>query len=156
MLKKKKLISLIEENKNHIQSKHGLAKAVKLRLLSSRPADCLPIDLAIRGSCFIRLCCLLSRRPLGFLQSLSLTLMGSDVAHDWNCQRLDEGQLKNGESAARALVESAAGLFAAAALAHSTFTASDGENRARQRRRDGNVSRTSGQQVGGGTLEAEY
>lgn len=84
--------------------------AVKLQFLSSRRADWHPIGIAISRSCFIRLCCLLfRRRPLCFFQSPSLTLMGSDVAHDWNCQRLDEAQLKNGECV-RALAECVARL----------------------------------------------
>lgn len=91
------------------QSKHRAA-AARLRFVSSEPADHRPMSLAISRSCFIRLCCLLSRRRLlGFLQSLSLTLMGSDVSHDWNCQCLDEGHLKNWESV-RALAECVAWL----------------------------------------------
>lgn len=93
------------KKKDKYQSKHRAAQAVTLRFFSSEPADHHSMGLAISRYRFIRLCCLLfCRHPLSFLQSLSLTLMGSDVAHDWNCQRLDEGHLKNGESV-RALPE---------------------------------------------------
>lgn len=51
--------------------------------------------------------------------------MGSDVAHDWNCQLLDEGQLK--EWRVRPCACRVRGpIVVAGAHAHSTFAASGG------------------------------
>lgn len=103
----------------------------QVSVLSSEPADRHLMGLAISRSCFIRTCCLLFRhRPLGFLQSLSLTLMGSDVAHDWLSV---SGWRPSEEWRERPCACGARGLIVvAAAFAHSTFAASGGKYWARQ------------------------